>query len=371
MIFHVFNGSMTHFISIIEGIVSSAEKTTSNGLNSHTFYILIPNNFLFGDKGSELTKFEEVFNRYNFSQYLFIEDNNRSMKIILNCILSSEDRIILHGISISIRRYLYFIFQKRKVLEQIIKVEWGVHNVRKSNFKRRIRLLIENYFYSKYRVVVTLTSVEKEFILNRAPKAKVVVTNYISSTNLLYHKVSYNELLSKQKPLRIIVSHSGWEEMQHVTSFEQIKHLRYDDIQIVCPLCYGNADYINRTIEVGKELFGDKFFYFTKLKEKDEYAQLLSNSHIFITNAEIQTGLFAITVSVSNGIKVFLRDDNYKHMREIGCNVQETNDILKLTYSELIEPISEEMFNNNRLAIIQYYNQDKIANVWRSLYEVH
>lgn len=369
MVYHIFNGSMTHFTSIIEGILANADKTNKNGKSDHYFYILIPEKFLFGKRDDELIKFDKIFNTYSFTRYIYISHNFRSIFGQLKKVICFHDRIVFHGINFSLKQIINLIVFNGNLLNHFIIIEWGVKTTTDTTIKHKFKQKLNKYLYSKYKYIITMTSEEKELIILKSPNANAIVLNYITSTQEYYHNLSYDEVKNRTSPLKIMVSHSGWEHNDHLITFKQIENLKNENIIVICPLCYGNKDYITHVINCGKEIFGNKFTYFTELKERVDYASLISQSNIYITNAKNQTGLFASTVAVSNGVKVFARENILRYFNELGCDIFEVDFISTFSYDELLEPLSEEQFYKNREAMVKLADKDKRISVWKMIYE--
>src|SRR5690606_36973758 len=83
---------------------------------------------------------------------------------------------------------------------------------------------------------------------------------------------------------KIMVSHSGWCHNKHTHTFNLIRTKVKEDVEIICPLAYGDQNYIDEVITVGESLFGNRFKYFTKLKDKADYEKMLSTVSVFITS---------------------------------------------------------------------------------------
>lgn len=368
MIYHLFNGSMTHFTSIIEGILVNADKTNSNGILDHFFYITIPQKFLFGKQEEELSKFKNVFVKNNCTQYHFVKYNfKNAISFIDN--LRTSDRFIFHGIQSNIKYNIIYLIYKPKLLKKIVIVEWGVKEFNRASIKAKILQWLNNLLLEKYKYVITMTFDEKKILERNAPKANVIVLNYLTSTKDYYKNISYQQILKRNSVLTIIVSHSGWEHNEHIESFKQIEHLRNEQILVICPLCYGNKEYIECVIKSGIEIFGRKFEYFTKLKERDEYVDLIVSSHIYITSAKNQTGLFMSSVSIANGLKIFARDTILNYYKELGCDLYDVKRFSELTFSDLARPMSEEIFYKNRLAMLRHSNTEKLSKMWNLIYQ--
>lgn len=133
------------------------------------------------------------------------------------------------------------------------------------------------YAFNAYNSIVTICPLDKEKVKTLYSKANAYYAEYVSSEKrTLLSKIRTDE----SKPI-VVVSHSGWQHNRHINSFEILQKFT-GRIRVVCPLCYGNKEYIDQVIEHGHKIFGADLSYFTELKEKIEYRDWLRTTDIYI-----------------------------------------------------------------------------------------
>jgi hypothetical protein len=165
-----------------------------------------------------------------------------------------------------------------------------------------------------------------------------------------------------------MISHSSFSHNNHLEIFKLLSRFKNENIQIICPLSYGNEEYRKTVIENGNQLFEDKFKYFDKLIPRKEYNSLLASIDIFISNAVIQTGLYVANFCICTGKKVYLRENNYNWMVHLGFKINNVSELKDISFSDFVEPLNNEwLFHNDYLAS-QIYTSNRTVNDWKLIY---
>lgn len=82
----------------------------------------------------------------------------------------------------------------------------------------------------------------------------------------------------------IITGNSANPSNNHIEMLQYLKKENWQG-QIICPLSYsGSQIYVDRIIELGKELFSDNFIPIIKFLDKASYNYLIKNTTIFLIN---------------------------------------------------------------------------------------
>ena len=83
---------------------------------------------------------------------------------------------------------------------------------------------------------------------------------------------------------RIVIGNSSTDSNRHLELFERIKHLDLTNVNLYCPLSYGEKEYRDEVIKRGYELFGNHFHPLTEYMMYEEYVQFLSTCDVGIYN---------------------------------------------------------------------------------------
>lgn len=372
MNYHLFNASMSHLApDIIRGIFENAPIMHNDWKNENVICLWVPEKMLFGDKETELNKYRSVFEEFSFNNFKFIEGNPAMIKMVFG-INTVHDKLIIHSDFKFLKRYFLFLlllgFRGKKFLSQIVKIEWGVVPTQPiKTLKRKTLFLYKKYFYSNISYIVTLSPEDKQITLSKYPNANVIHANYLSSSA---PRILNNEPKNydAQKTLKILVSHSGHIHNNHLKSFELLSKYAEENIEIMCPLCYGPEENIEQIIKKGKEIFETKFQYFTELKSRQEYIKLVAEQDIYVTSATLQTGLSAAFTSISNGVKVYLGSNVQNFLRDMGYIVFAVDEISNANFQNFSKPISTSDFSSNQQIFINSRKDKSRIDTWKKIY---
>lgn len=369
MIYHFISGKHIHLSpQIIDSVLSNANFTNLNGKDDIFIYIENTGKQIFQNRDT-INVYNDIAQKYGFLNLKFINNSwNLFWKILR---IKVKDKVIFHSalnpkILVLINFFIY-IFNAKNKAKSFNYICWGSdfgynRKINKcDNMLKRFVAHIYEKVWPWYGHIVTLTSGDQKLLSDAYNSDNISVIPYIGD------KMFYTSIVKEQSPIRIMVSHSGWEHNKHIESFNMLKRFKDEDILIVCPLCYGDSQYIQDVIQQGIKIFGSKFFYFTELKTSDEYLNLLLKNHIYVTGAEIQTGLGALYRNMRGNAKIYVRANLYQSCKSDGYIVYNYDEIGHLSFKEFINPNSNDIFLHN----INTYNHIKIDSViekWKKLY---
>jgi hypothetical protein len=162
--------------------------------------------------------------------------------------------------------------------------------------------------------------------------------------------------------LRIQVGNSANPTNHHREVLKVLAEFKDRDIEIVCPLSYGEPDYRERVISVGKRLFADKFVPLVEFLPFEEYRELLASIDIAIFNHNRQQGMGNIISHLGLGHKVYLRSDQspWKFLTGIGLELNDISEGISIEYNQSIK---------NQRVTASYFRREKLMEQWRKIYE--
>ncbi|RHV92932.1 TDP-N-acetylfucosamine:lipid II N-acetylfucosaminyltransferase [Culturomica massiliensis] len=367
MIYHVFKGYIYHLSpSIINSILNHAGETSKNGIKDHFFYISFTQSKTALKTPNEAV-FKEIFSKYQFNNYKFITEKTDLLKII-NKKNKKNDSYIFHNSCVPYRYQLLFYFKIWFYrIPRATLVCWGECDfIISSFFKKHLWLfrLLFGWLFRSLAYIITLSQADYESCKKIHRKTNVLFLEYFNDTVTALR----TNHLKKAPYITIMISHSGWEHNRHHESFEKILKFKDEDIRIICPLCYGNQEYIESVISKGKQMFGDKFTYFTELKPREEYIQLIRTIDVYITSAANQTGLFAAYTSVLSGAKVYATGNILSSFRSYGINIQDINDLTAEQFDLFKEKVSDNVYQKNIQAYEKLKNTDFKTKQWQIIF---
>lgn len=366
MIYHFFKGNILHLSpSIIESILKNAKDTNKGGMQEHFFYISqFDSKMLYK---YDINPYEEVFKRYGTEKYKYIKSKLQFIYIILS--LSSNDRIFFHGSSspYMLQLFIYsilYMFRLKKKAGIITMVSWG-----ESDFyyhgRKYISYIVQSLFHHVFpllRYLLTISPGDTKLAMSLYPNVNVLQVPYIPNREVI-------RIPRVAKTLNIMISHSGWPHNNHLHSFDLIAQFAHEDILVICPLCYGDPEYIKTVIAKGKEVFGNKFTYFPDLKPESEYTDFLRTVDVYVTTAPIQTGLFALMTVVVNGGRVYVTGNLLYSMKEYGFHINDIDEIKGMSFKEFsLKPTEEEYQHNISIYCSKYSNMSELQQKWNYVY---
>lgn len=368
MIYHFFSGKYIHLSpNIIRSILSYADKTNQNGFDDIKIIVENTGNVIFKDKNSHQA-YLDIAKEFNFKGLEIVTNKWKFLSTFFK--IKSSDKIFLHSSQnikmMTIANAIIMLFRMKKKAKSINYICWGDD----FGFNRKLRnvntlqLKLASYIYETvwpwYGGIITLIKKDKEKVENAYHISNVITAPYISNNR------PFAKSVRDKTPIRIMVSHSGWPHNNHIESFKLIEKFKDSDIEIICPLCYGDNEYIENVIKNGTLIFGDKFKYFTDLKPFDEYCKIVQQCHVFITGAECQTGLGAIHISMRGNARIFLKEVLYDTFTEYGFKVFKYNSISTLSIEDLRKNMDEE--NLKKIKEIKDKQQKESILQWRDIY---
>lgn len=352
-VLHIFDGKNVHLNpNIIKGIFEN-----KNSKHEHVFLI---------------ARLSDKSKKTDIDKYMSLKDAGYNLRFINSWFdfykeLASDRLLtILHGNVSPVKMQLLLLFSlsifKKNALSKKVLIAWGGADF----FNDKWWFFILKRILNQFKCIVTLSKVDFDrcsiVYPDRAVRIDYIVTQAYS--NLFK---SNDEKLSNG--LKVFVSHSGWQQNKHYKSFGLIEKFKDEDIEVVCPLAYGDNDYINEVVDFGTRVFGSKFKFFTDLKEIDDYYQILSTADIFITSADIQTGLFAITTCLGGGAKVFCGDNLYFSLVNEGYTVYHVDDLKFIKYSDFCAKEYKAVMQNKNKYLNSFGNPKALNEKWTDLYD--
>lgn len=185
-----------------------------------------------------------------------------------------------------------------------------------------------------------------------------------------YYSFMYPSNLFKDYPLTkmgkeknkyyIQIGNSADPSNNHIEIFDKLRAYKNEDIEIICPLSYGDQQYRNEVIKKGNEIFGDKFNPIVTFLPFEKYLSHLFKIDIAIFNHKRQQAMGNITTLLGYGKKVYIRDDitTWQFFIEQGIKIWKAND----NFENLLFEMSENERKNNMEQIKFIFSKQKLKD---------
>lgn len=374
MIYHVINANIFHQApNIIRCVLQFAEQTNRGGVSEHFFILTTWTRVSYlSEIEATYDAYKEIFSEYNFRNFLFVRNSLAFLGSISR--INKKDKLILHGGSslFGKRDFLWTLFfiRGRRFCKRIILIVWngGTLELRKNRHFGFILLnLIKKRVFSGLGYLITLSFDDENRAKSLYPAANVITTNLIMDHYKIFNR--FKKKGGRDKKVKIMVSHSAFEHNNHFKTFELLAPFGHENIQVICPLSYGNRAYQEKIIEQGKKLFNEKFVYYRELLPLADYYALLGTLDIFIASSRIQTGLHVVLFGLCTGLKMYLRGNNLNYVEKLGFKTNRVSELNAVSFEEFIRPItSKNLSNNDKLARKCFGIEEKVE-IWKKIYE--
>lgn len=366
-IYHILQGNVLHLTpSIIKGLILCKNKISQDENIRHIFCVCMYGNQMLYDNVDK-NPYPLLFNSLEYTDYILLKSRKSFFMTLFN--IDNKDKIIFHSNPDSFDYFIVnslFILFKHKLLKRCSFICWGNdYQVPKGGFKYNVYKAILSKAFNSYKFIAAISLEDSKEVASLFPKANVVYAPYMSSARrVLRHKIINSDGL-----VHVMVSHSGWKHNNHLKTFNLLR--KYSGkIKVVCPLCYGDSDYIKDVVDAGSKMFGKDFSYFSDLMSLDNYRKFLQTIDVYVTSAENQTGLGAIFFSMESGTKVYITGNLYKSLLMQDFIVFNTDQIKNMSFDDFVKPINHFEANFN----VENYNRLKFEGnealpIWREIFE--
>jgi len=140
-----------------------------------------------------------------------------------------------------------------------------------------------------------------------------------------------------------------------------------EDMIVTTVVSYGNLEYKDEIISIGKKIFGDRFEYINEFLDSTRYSDYIASNDILILNQERQQGVGNTLAHLYLGNKVFIRSNvsvnKYLNNRKI--KIYDTETIANMTFNDFI---FNDSTGENRKNISKYLDEEYLKNSWESVF---
>lgn len=294
----------------------------------------------------------------------------------LRRLVSKSDKIFVH--SLFNTWVIVWLLMNRKLLKKTYCFLWGgdvysywlqdKHSINsimverlKSTFMRKIRKVIME-FREDYEFVQSKYNINTDYY-----EAFYPAPVDFETLDNVPNKSAHNNTI------RIMVGNSASDSNRHFEILEalwknQIVRSAHD-IEIMCPLSYGDMEYARKVIEYGKSKFGERFKPLTELLPPEEYAKVLASVDVAVFDHKRQQAFSNILALLYLGKKVYVRSDvtTWQFLRRIGVTVADTNDILANEKEDLFL-FNRDLADANREKIYTQFSEERCVQLWSNLF---
>ena len=311
-----------------------------------------------------------------FKGKIFTLEKYDTSKIIE--LIKDSDRVFLHSLFLSTETKLKILLNPA-LMKKIVWIAWGMDLYEgryKSGLVSKFKKIIDDRFKKsvKYFVGVFPPDIDT-FKCKYGSRATTFFAQYSGrGGSPLYHNppvvTKIQDKVSKSEPVNIIIGHQANPILQHKEVIDWLSRFveENQNIHIYIPLSYGNADYIKIVEEYAKNVLSDRVTVVKDYMELPKYIEFLQKMDIAVFHTERQIGLGNIQPLLYMQKKIYTKSNGvmYKYFKENGINIQKSEELEKISFSELVQDVDM----TDATAFVQSI-RDYETNVqrWRDVFE--
>ncbi|WP_148581875.1 TDP-N-acetylfucosamine:lipid II N-acetylfucosaminyltransferase [Alkalibaculum bacchi] len=287
------------------------------------------------------------------------------IKIIKELYIS--DKIILH--SLTSPRLILLLFFQPWLLEKCYWAIWGAdlyyYNHRKKNFKSNIYEFFRKYIIKNIGGLITHIYGDYE-----------LAKQWYGANGEYYYSFMYPSNLCKEydapriksnDKFYIQIGNSADPLNNHREIIMKLSKYKHKNIEIICPLSYGNDAYKAEIVKLGKDIFENKFIPLTNFMPFDRYLDILSKIDVAIFNHKRQQALGNITTLLGLGKKVYIREDITTcqfcldhHLKVFSLNEN---------FDDLFEKMNTREIQMNIENVKRQFSEEKLIDDWKKIFK--
>lgn len=297
--------------------------------------------------------------------------NGLSKGVELLKLILRADKIILH--SMFIPKYLLIINLIPNAIAKTYWVIWGgdlhFHEHSRECFWYKIYDIYRGFFIRKLKGICTLAKGDYEL----AQKWYRTKAEYFQAIYKV-DELAYAQNLPIKQPndtIRILIGNSATETNNHIHAFNVLKKLKNENIEIFCPLSYGDVRYADFVENCGREIFGAKFIPIRKLLSSKAYIDLLNSVDIGIFDNTRQQALGNIYLLLVMKKKLYLNSGSemWESLHDVeNIEIYDINEIESSSMKDVIS-MKEDSKEKNRTIVLAKNSDINIYEIWRIIFE--
>lgn len=304
---------------------------------------------------------------------LMLIDDIRDGDNRVNSYLKNCDKIFIHGFGA--KQIIYYFNRHISLMKKSVVIIWGGdlyndHLFLEDNkgicLRLRFNIWLKRRIISRAPYFMTFTYTDydraKEWLNANGVRFDCLYPSNLDIDSL--HKI--NSLKKAHPSVRIMIGISATETNNHFEAFAAIAHLANEDIEVVCPLSYGDMNYAREVEIEGRRLFGDKFVSINNYMSIEEYSSLLADIDVAVFAFDRQQATGNLEILSYFGAKIYIKKtcalwDHY--VTRDGCVF---HDFEKLKNSSLdeINDFSEKEKKINRDYFSKIWDEKYICSLW-------
>lgn len=305
------------------------------------------------------------------SHIVYIDNSSKFLSKLLLKLIAAE-KIFIHYFPVGPSLYLWYSLGF--LLKKATWIIWGGDLYYFQNSEKTLKTHIYEFLrkgaLKNIRRIACF--IKGDFELAKkiySPDAKYTYVCYLIPTDFDYLETLEFKSEGSANSHKVLVGNSASKSNNHYEIIEKLSS--YKDIEIVCPLSYGNVNgYAENLIDYSKSIYGERFIPVVEMMEPKEYSNLLNDIDVAVMNHSRQQGLGNVLSLLYLGKKVYLRKDTtpFSYFESIGVRIFDTLEIEKEDPQSLFE-FPDEDRKRNREIIKKEFSEENYIRLWTNVLE--
>ena len=319
-------------------------------VDEHIFYIV-----------KTKQKYDEI---PQYSNVLYLDENIKRFQ----CDKRKASLIILHQFNLKV---VFKYLGKKRYLKNICWIPWGCDLYDKEELQKSIKgyfkFLLKKYFIRRINAVATLVPGDQDVL-----KKNYGFNNHLYSARYgFYNEDTFqvNSFTPNHNFCNILIGNSASDTCDHIMIFKLLKELSSCNVNIYCPLSYGDKEYANSVSKVGFEIFGSKFHPITEFIPYEQYLCLLKKMDVGIFAMERQQALGNINLMLGLGKKIYINSNStmWSFFKKYDFDLYDISE-LKNTDYEKISYFNENSKKRNIDSYKHYSSPQITIELWNNIF---
>ncbi len=284
---------------------------------------------------------------------------DRKLKIIeFEKYLYKAKKIILHGLWDE--RFLKLLAVQPWLLKKSYWVMWGGDFYFPEEQSRLKKYIIKNVAN-----VITYIDGDVEYIkkyYKANPKKHYNCFMYLSN---VFDESKYKKCQKiKKDEVWILVGNSASDTNRHEFAFNKLSKIGLKDLKVIVPLSYGDLEYRDKILKIGKEIFGSNFYPLLDFVPYEDYLNIIYNIDIALFANNRQEGMGNLIQLLGLGKKVYLNPETsqWKLCQNLGIKVYDINRDIDLN-------IDSEELENNKKIVKEYFSPENLKKQLKIIFQ--
>jgi hypothetical protein len=226
--------------------------------------------------------------------------------------------------------------------------------------------------YFKYILTSALSnyaSSKADFFSAPVPSDFDIFRKRYSRSNAKYKQLNYGNISQvfsgydlDSSSNNILLGNSASPSNNHLDAFDFLSKYNLNGKKVIVPLSYGDEDYKNKILEVGRRVLGDSFQPLTEHMDFEAYIKIINSCNIVFMNHIRQQAIGNIGAALYHGAHLILDQNNpvYEFLKKRGAHIYNTDDM-----AGMILPagrIDQELMMKNRCVLEDFWGDDVVKN---------